>query len=438
MTYAETLDYLFTQLPMYQRQGGAALKKDLTNITALLAWLGNPHEKLRCVHVAGTNGKGTVSHLIAAGLQEQGYRVGMYTSPHYLDFRERIKINGTFIPEPAVTEFVERLRGARLSIEPSFFEITVALAFDYFAQQAPDFCVIEVGLGGRLDSTNVITPVLAVITNIGLDHTQFLGTTLPEIAGEKAGIIKPDVPTIIGRRQNATSPVFTEIANAKRSELLFAEDQFQLYDTVGHYALTAPANYRLFTEDEAVGLSFNPHPGLTQSAVQRENMVTALAALAELAVQGYLSFDPKKISGAWTRLSELTYYIGRFQTLERDGDGRPAAVADSAHNADGLREAVKWLAGFGRPLHIVLGVVADKDLTKILPLLPREATYYFAKADIPRGLPASALRAAAEDGGLRGVAYPSVAAAYTAAMEARDNNDLVFVGGSIFTVAEVL
>jgi len=228
MTYQATLDYLFTQLPMYQRAGATAMKKDLTNIRVLLEWLGNPHEQLRCVHVAGTNGKGTTCHLLAAALQAHGQRVAMYTSPHYKDFRERIKINADFISEEAVVEFVERLRTSNLDIEPSFFEITVAMAFEYFARQQPDWCIIEVGLGGRLDSTNVITPVLSVITNIGLDHTQFLGETLPEIAGEKGGIIKPGVPVIIGETQPETTEVFKALARANRSQLIFADQAYDI------------------------------------------------------------------------------------------------------------------------------------------------------------------------------------------------------------------
>ncbi|NJC26439.1 bifunctional folylpolyglutamate synthase/dihydrofolate synthase [Neolewinella antarctica] len=434
MTYPETLDYLFTQLPMFQRQGAAAMKKDLTNIRILLDWLGNPHERLPCVHVAGTNGKGTVCHLIAAALQQQGYRVAMYTSPHYKDFRERIKINGTFIPEQDVIDFTARLRDAGLSVDASFFEITVAMAFDYFAREAPDFCVVEVGLGGRLDSTNIITPILSVITNIGLDHTQFLGETLPEIAGEKAGIIKAGVPVVVGKRQPETTLVYTRKASDNSTTLNFAEDSYEWRPTPPAKPST-DSDYHLYAHGEPQPIPFSPG-SLKQSPTQRENMITALVSLAELAERGLYKMDFRELETAWLRLGELTYYIGRFQTLSK-GDG-PLCLADSAHNEDGLRQTIPWLLSYNRPLHVVLGMVSDKDHGKVLTLLPPAARYYFVKADIPRGLPATELQEKGKEFGLVGQAYPSVAAGYAAARAEATDEELVFVGGSIFTVAEVL
>lgn len=432
MTYQETLDYLFTQLPMYQRDGAPAMKKDLTNIRVLLDWLGNPHEELQCIHVAGTNGKGTVCHLLAAALQQHGYRVGMYTSPHYRDFRERIKINGAFIPEEDVTEFTARLRDAKLGgIEPSFFEITVAMAFDYFARSAPDFVIVEVGLGGRLDSTNVITPILSVITNIGLDHTQFLGETLPKIAREKAGIIKPGVPVVIGRKQVETEPVFAEVVDDNFTLEYYASNWLtpRVEDGQVAYEFMGPKKLLRFPK-------FNPPP----VPAILENVATALTAIAVLRLRRFDMPSVAECDEAWSRLHELTYYVGRFQTLS-DEPGRPLCLADSAHNEDGVREAVAWLKTFDLPMHIVLGMVSDKDHAKVLKLFPREATYYFVKADIPRGLPAAELATKAAAVGLVGAVYPSVAAGYAAAQAGavgEVGRGLVFVGGSIFTVAEII
>ncbi len=420
---------------MYQRLGDVAMKKDLTNIRLLLEGLGHPEQQLRFVHVGGTNGKGTVSHLIAAALQTHGNRVGMYTSPHYKDFRERIKINGEFIPQDAVVDFVGRIKSAIERIEPSFFEITVAMALDYFARAQVQWVVLEVGLGGRLDSTNVVDPVLSVITNIGYDHMQLLGDTLPEIAGEKAGIIKPGRPVVIGLTQTETEGVFRTKAAEVGAPIIFAD---QTYNVRANYwrndDYTAP---HLFAAQPLPPLSFPIRSSLMGPYVE-ENMRTALAALLLLQLDGHLALDDEKLHDAWGDVSKHTYYIGRWQVLKDN----PLTIADSGHNAEGLAPVVAQLnesnAYRKGHQHFVLGVVADKDLGRVLPLFPTNASYYFVKADIPRGLPAEALRAAAAEYKLLGTAYGSVTEGYAAAIVAARKHDIVFVGGSIFTVAEVL
>jgi dihydrofolate synthase/folylpolyglutamate synthase len=434
MTYQQAITHLFTQLPMYQRAGAAAMKKDLTNIRVLLDALGNPHEKLRCIHVAGTNGKGTTCHLLAAALQAHGYQVGMYTSPHYQDFRERIKINAAFIPEEEVVRFVEWLQAADLDIEPSFFEITVAMAFDYFARQQPDWCIIEVGLGGRLDSTNIITPVLSVITNIGYDHMQFLGETLPEIAFEKGGIIKPGIPVIIGESQEETLPVFRDLARSGRSQLIIADQAYEI-NLVGMQGMDNLKYFSIGLPGSEAGLIIGTDldgPHLSK------NLLTAYAALLILHNDDFRP-NGKSIQHGWKQVAKATYYVGRWQVLQ---SRKPLCIADSAHNTEGLVPVIERLKDYGRPLHIVIGVVNDKDLSKALPLFPKDAVYYFVKADIPRGLPAVELQTAAADFGLKGEVYASVSAGYTAAKAAARTHEtadgVVFVGGSIFTVAEVL
>lgn len=444
MTYQEALDYLFTQLPMFQRTGSTAMKKDLTNIRVLLEALDNPQDKFRSIHIAGTNGKGTTCHLLAAALQAHGYQVGMYTSPHYKDFRERIKINGDFISEAEVIRFVQWLRETKLDIQPSFFEITVAMAFDYFARQQPDWVIVEVGLGGRLDSTNVITPELSVITNIGFDHMEFLGDTLEKIAFEKGGIIKPGVPVVIGETQEETTPVFRDLARAGRSQIIFADQAYEISQVVNksssqtgkplgdeglakmenRYAIRMPGAEKAF--EFTTDLS-GPH--LTK------NLLTAYTALIALYSERFKP-SAKSIEHGWQRVSKETFYIGRWQVLR---ERHPLCIADSAHNAEGLVPVMERLVKMGRRLHIVLGVVREKDLTKALPLFPQGATYYFVKADIPRGLAADELRYAAAEAGLSGKTYPSVQAGYQAAQAAaKPHGDIVFVGGSIFTVAEVV
>ena len=420
---------------MYQRQGDVAMKKDLTNIRLLLEELGHPERDLRFVHVGGTNGKGTVSHLIAAALQTHGHRVGLYTSPHYKDFRERIKIDGSFIPQEAVVGFVQRIRAASERIEPSFFEITVAMALDYFARSQVQWVVLEVGLGGRLDSTNVVDPVLSVITNIGYDHMQFLGDTLEEIAGEKAGIIKPGRPVVIGLTQAETEPVFRAKAREMDAPIIFAD---QVYGIRANYTREDDyARQHLFAQEAISPLEF-PIAVSVDGPYVAENHRTAIAALLELGRSAALTLNSTAIKRAWGNLHELTYYIGRWQVLR----SIPLVIADSAHNGEGLGPVLALLneqnAYRKGHQHIVLGVVNDKDLHHVLPLFPTNASYYFVKADIPRGLPAADLQAAATEYRLMGEAFGSVQKGYRAALKAAGQKDIVFVGGSIFTVAEVL
>ncbi len=435
MTYPAALDWLYTQLPMFQRQGASAFKKNLTNTLQLVAALGNPERQLKIIHVGGTNGKGSTAHLIAAALQADGSRVGLYTSPHYVDFRERIKINGQLLPEAAVVAFLERLgiHGSHSilnDIQPSFFELTVAMAFHYFAEQQVDWAVIEVGMGGRLDSTNVVDPLLSVITNISKDHTQFLGETLPEIAYEKAGIIKAHRPVVIGKTQSETIAVFQKKAQEMAAPILFADQLWEaslVEETLQHSC------YDIFLSGQP---AFRHLKVNVQGPFQAENIQTALATLHELQrlAVGYTLLE-EQLRASWQDLQEATYFIGRWQVVQAS----PLVLLDSAHNEGGLRITLERLLQLPyQRLHVVLGMVNDKDLSGVLPLFPEEATYYFAKADIPRGLAASELAAQARTYGLEGQVYASVATAYEQALTSAAPNDLVFVGGSIFTVAEVL
>ena len=430
MNYAETLDFLFTQLPMYQRQGAPAMKKDLGNIRQLLDALGNPERRMgRIIHVAGTNGKGTTTHLLAAALQAQGHRVGVYTSPHYRDFRERMKIDGQFISEAEVVDFVTTNRKLIDRVEPSFFEITVAMAFDFFARSRVDWSVVEVGLGGRLDSTNVVTPVLSVITNIGLDHTQFLGETHAEIAGEKAGIIKLGVPVVIGERDKRTGPVFRQVAAQREAPLTYAEDITEIIAGQGARTYVRPRGRPYPVELERLDLG---GPFLTT------NVRTAVAALTVLRRTDPDAFDLTRLPEALLNAAARTRFIGRWQLIGNS----PRVLADSAHNYEGLAGVLTWLRRTEGPveqLHFVIGFVADKDVQKVLPLFPTEATYYWVQADIPRALPAAELAKLGKNAGLNGQAVGSVRRGLEAAVAAvEQTNGAVYVGGSIFVVAEVI
>ena len=404
MTYQETLDWLFAQLPMYQRKGQSAYSGKLDAIWELSAHLGNPQHKFRSIHVAGTNGKGSCSHMLASILQEAGYTVGLYTSPHLKDFRERIKINGRPASKQFVIGFVQRHFEFFRSRKLSFFEMTVGMAFDYFAKKKVDIAIIEVGLGGRLDSTNIIYPEVCLITNIGMDHMNLLGDTLPEIAMEKAGIIKRGVPVVIGEHHEETAPVFEEVAYAKGSPLYFAQDSI------------AQADYKTDLLGE----------------YQKRNMGGVLAVLEQL--KGY-KISESHIQIGFSAVVKNTGLQGRWQILQES----PTVICDVGHNREGLDLIMEQLSRQTyEKLHLVLGFVQEKDLQTVLPLFPKSAIYYFARPEIPRGLDAEELQRAAAQHALKGKIYPGVLQAYKAALKKANKDDLVFVGGSTFTVAEVL
>jgi len=404
--YSQTVEWMFQQLPMYQRIGAGAFKKDLTNTILLASRLGDPHHNFKSIHVAGTNGKGSVSHMIASVLQEAGYKVGLYTSPHLKDFRERIKINGEEIPEEAVIQFIERNKAFLEANKLSFFEMTVGMAFDHFSREKVDIAVIEVGLGGRLDSTNIITPLLSIITNIGMDHTDLLGNSLEQIAKEKAGIIKPGVPVVIGENQPETKPVFSEIASNLNSEIIFAED----------------------TETENLDSDL-------KGDYQVKNIRTVLTAVQQLNKNSSWNISQENIKQGLLKVKANTGLRGRWDILQLE----PKVICDTAHNAEGLIYALKQLADEKFDiLHIVMGVVSDKDLDKILPLFPKNAKYYFCKPNVPRGMDAEILKEKSDKFGLKGEVYSSVSKAYEAALKMASPRDVIYVGGSTFTVAEII
>lgn len=429
-SYKSTLAYLFEQLPMFHRIGAAAYHHDLGRTIELCQMLGNPHEKFKSIHIGGTNGKGSTAHMCAAILQEHGFKVGLYTSPHYKDFRERIKINGKMIPRSTVTQFVNAYQEKFDQIKPSFFEWTVALAFDYFAAEQVDIAVIEVGMGGRFDSTNVIIPLVSVITNISLDHTQFLGDTLEKIAFEKAGIIKSGVPVVIGETQENTKPVFEEIAAERQAPIHFADREVRIISTNNQNT-----EYLFFDLDRSGFRLKNIRLSLLGD-YQLKNLATVMQTLFVLQSQ-WTAFnpDPQKIRLALEDVRERTGIIGRWQLI---GQG-PKIICDSAHNEGGLRYALGQVKKqqYAR-LHIVMGMVSDKDISKMLALFPVDARYYFAKPNIPRGLDAAQLRAQAKVFGLKGRKYASVNYALQAAKRNARPEDLIYVGGSTFVVAEVI
>lgn len=402
MNYQQTLDWMFAQLPMYQREGKTAFKKDLTNTLVLSKELNFPEKKFKSIHVGGTNGKGSTSHMLASILQEAGYKVGLYTSPHLKNFTERIRINGIEISEKKVSSFIEEHKGFLETQRLSFFEMTVGLAFDYFAEEKVDIAIIEVGLGGRLDSTNIITPEVAVITNIGLDHTQFLGETLPEIAFEKSGIIKNKIPVVIGEEQEAVKSVFIAKADESKAPIYFASDDDKSYktDLLGDY--------------------------------QQKNTKTAVAAIKKLT--GF-KISTENIENGLLNVVKNTNLKGRWQILQE----HPKVICDTAHNKDGLSIVLDQLKKetFKR-IHFVLGVVSDKKLEEVLPLFPKEAAYYFCKPAIPRGMSEVVLQENAKEFGLIGKKYSSVEVAFKNALLNANQEDIIYVGGSTFVVAEII
>ena len=402
MTYQQFLDWLFSQLPIYQRTGSIAYKGDIGNIIQATKKLGNPHQNFKSIHIAGTNGKGSTSHLLASVLQEVGYKTGLYTSPHLKDFRERIRINGEMIKQESIIQFITDNKNWFSQIGMSFFEMTVALAFHHFAKEKVDIAIIEVGLGGRLDSTNIIQPELSIITNIGLDHTELLGDSIEKIAREKGGIIKPSTPILIGRKQHQTEAIFDEIAQDNHSKLYYAENCDIESDLKGYY--------------------------------QNENKNTAYTAIKILRTQAWNILD-KHIENGFKNVQKNTSLIGRWMTLGQS----PSIICDTGHNVDGVKLIVEQIKKTNyNELHIVFGVVNDKSIDGILKLLPKKAQYYFCQAQIPRAMHVDLLFTKAQEYQLTGNCFKSVADAFKSARSVAKENDLIFIGGSTFVVAEII
>ena len=428
MTYQQTLEYLFTKLPMYQRVGAAAYKADLSNTLKIVEHLGKPHTKIKCIHVAGTNGKGSSSHMLAAVLQKSGYKTGLYTSPHLLDFRERIKINGKMIPKNHVIDFVEKHKEVFEQIQPSFFEWTVGLAFDYFMQEEVDVAVIEVGLGGRLDSTNVITPKVSLITNISYDHMNLLGDTLEKIAAEKAGIIKNRVPVVISQYQSETAPVFTQTAKELKAPIEYADKNYKVlaHQQENKHLKLSLLNKKTETQE---------HYELDLCGLyQIKNLLGVLETLEHIEKAGFI-LEKENIKAALKNVTELTGLQGRWQLIQDN----PKIIADTGHNEDGIKQVIENLKQVQfQHLHFVFGAVNDKDISKILQFLPKDAHYYFVKANIPRALDENELMQMALKLKLKGKAYETVELGLKAAKKAAKKNDLILIGGSTFVVADAL
>lgn len=425
MDYQETLQYLYNSVPMFQQIGSKAYKEGLENTHMLDEYFGHPHTQYRTIHIAGTNGKGSCSHTLAAILQEAGYKTGLYTSPHLVDFRERIRINGQPVPEEYVVRFVEEHRSFFEPLSPSFFELTTAMAFRYFADEKVDVAVIEVGLGGRLDCTNIIMPDLGIITNISFDHTQFLGDTLAKIAFEKAGIIKRGIPVVIGETKPETKPVFLQKAKDTDACIVFAEDENRVKTfkpALGKPGIVYQCEDYPELEGELGGY------------YQAKNTNTILCTLHQLKNIGY-HINEQSVRKGFAHVAELTGLMGRWQKLQ----DAPTLICDTGHNTAGISYIVEQLKEqHYHQLHIVMGMVNDKDIRGVLGMLPKDAVYYFTKASVKRALPETQLQALAEKAGLKGIAYPTVAEAVKEAKRKSLPEDFIFVGGSSFIVADLL
>ncbi len=432
MNYHQTLDYIFSRLPMYQRIGPAAYKANLDNTLALSSHLGQPENRFKSIHIAGTNGKGSVAHMLASVLQQAGYKTGLATSPHLNDFRERIKINGKCISENYVVEFIEQHKTYLEQLNPSFFEMTIAMTFDYFAKEAVEIAVIETGMGGRLDSTNIVTPELSVITNIGLDHTRFLGNSIEKIAKEKGGIIKKNIPVVIGRYQQETFDVFKQISDDLNAPMVVADKLFSI-DSSG------------FTEYQGkqfLQVNIAAHDGNSKTffldlhgLYQGENLLCALSALNKLQQDRKVNISEQDIREGLSNVVGNTGLLGRWQQI---GDN-PKVICDTGHNPDGIQCILKQINNTShKNLHMVIGMVDDKEISSVLSLLPSKASYYFCKPNVPRGLDQKKLALEASRFSLHGNHHASVQKALEAAKKDADANDLIFVGGSTFVVAEVV
>ncbi len=428
LSYEHTLDYLYSQLPMFTRIGAAAIKADLTNTIALCTALNEPQNKFKSIHVAGTNGKGSTSHMLASVLQEAGFKVGLYTSPHLKDFRERIRINGQMITEEEIVDFVDVHKSIFEEIKPSFFEWTVALCFQHFAKHKVDIAIIEAGLGGRLDSTNIISPILSVITNIGWDHMDLLGDSLEKIAFEKAGIIKPKTPIVIGEILTETELIFKNKAKQEQSEIVFAEKEYSM-----DYFVTTRKGV-LCDVKKGNQMYFKNLDCDLGGIYQQKNIITLVACIDKLKEQGY-RISENDIRCGLENVKRNTGLMGRWHVLQN----KPFTVCDTGHNVDGIKYVMRQLTSIPcKKLRMVFGMVKDKDIRKVLALLPKDAEYYFCKAKLPRALDEKDLQTQASAYGLMGSTYPSVIEAYQAAQKESTDEDVIFVGGSTFVVAEVV
>lgn len=420
--YNDAIEFLYTSMPMFQRVGASAYKPGLDTVKLLDEKFGTPHKNYLTIHIAGTNGKGSTAHTLAAILQSAGYRVGLYTSPHLVDFRERIRVNGRMISRDAVVDFVNRYRAMSLECYPSFFELTMTMAFEYFAREKVDIAVIETGLGGRLDSTNIITPILSVITNISFDHTAFLGNTLESIALEKAGIIKPSVPVVIGEAQDSVREVFQQKADEQRAPIYFAED-------VAPFDSIEPLQDGLLYKNTPYGDII----GELMGDCQPKNAATILTALPLLAECG-IKVSAQSVKDGFAHVGSLTGLMGRWMTLHRN----PHVVCDTGHNVGGWQYLSRRLKSIDGTLHMIIGFVNDKDVSHILEMMPKTARYYLTNAQIERAMPVAQLAEIATECGLVGEQFPSVEDAYNAALADASTEDTIFIGGSTFIVADLL